>query len=777
MSRNVRVAGVLLVVGVLGAPMAASTSSGVIGARAGSSGAPDQVGVWTPPFEEGGASTPRCVKSAGDGRVVCKPEGYALAPTPEGRIFYFAGLEGLENVRNGALLEMGDELRNSRSRVLDLRSGTPVFSVPGHPDGGARNPNIRRGDDCRTSDLLGVAGVPGRPGDGFVGSLLGGALTGTSTGVEHQPTCTPDTGDTPKSGDMFCANIATLADGEVMVIGGSSWYQEPDTGIDRDHGYPTDVGLLELEGLRSARIYDPYTNDFRQAAPMKYGRWYPGVVTLGNGDVLALSGVTKLIKTTQMSQVRRTETYDPATNVWTENYTGPASENSLPMMPRVFLTPDDKVLYAGGAEQWGPDGEAVDQALWALQQEFNLQTRQWEIKGPNPLGARNGDFLVSLPMKPPYDRVTLLDYGGDLGPSPSVSALGLPFVQRITVDSHSNVTNELAANLHHARWFPTGVVLPDGRLLALNGTTSDGVLAPGADIAIHDTELYDPATNSWTDMAPESRDRGYHNAAILLPDARVLSSGNTPLPTFYGSRRTFLPGVTNNAQGDPSFQVWSPPYLFYGPRPRITHAPHAVAWGSTFTIEVDDPSSIRTVMAMRTPGQQHVVDSNTRELELAFTRTGPHTLTVTAPPTGTVAPPGLYYLFVDRQNPKGLTPSVARLFFIGDHTDNREAVQPMPDDPAAPGGGSSTPVGDNSYQAAYLGENGRRLDRSVAGAATTARDPSDRPPGVLGDRLSGWLGARRAGAGPMVAGVLIALALGLGMRTRRRVVRRLRRMD
>jgi hypothetical protein len=142
----------------------------------------------------------------------------------------------------------------------------------------------------------------------------------------------------------------------------------------------------------------------------------------------------------------------------------------------------------------------------------------------------------------------------------------------------------------------------------------------------------------------------------------------------------------------------------------------------------------------------------------------------------------LYYLFVDRQNPKGLTPSVARLFFMGDRTDNSEAVQPMPDDPPAPSGGSSTPMGDDSYQAAYLGDNGRRLDRSVAGAATTARDQSDRPMdirvlGALSDRLSGWVGARRDGAEAVIAGILVAFALGLGMRTRRWMVRRQRRTD
>ena len=735
--------GVLVVLGALSggsSPVSAAQTSGQ---------APDQVGAWTAPFEEGGADTPRCVKGA-DGRLVCKPVGYAQAITPDGRVFYFNGIESSENVQYSSGAELSPESRNSRARLLDLRSGTPVWSIPGHETGAGTNPNIRPGDDCRTSDPLGVAGVPGRPGDGLVGSLIGGGLTGTSTGIEHNPTCSPDTG-VDNSGDLFCADFANLADGRFLIVGGTSWYNEPGDGIDRDHGYPYDVGAIELEGLRSARIFNPYTNDFQAVAPMKYGRWYPSAVTLSDGKVFVASGVTKLIKSTQLSQVRRSETFDPATNSWTENYTGPSSENTLPLFPRLFLAPNNKIFYGGSGQNWGPAGEAADEALYGLQQFFNLKTRQWEVVGLNPLGARSDDFVVALPMKPPYDKLTLMSFGGTLGPPPG-GEVAVPLVQLTTIDRNGNVSNTLGARLNRPRWFSSGVPLPDGKVLALNGADKDEVVDPGSGSPIRTPELYDPATNTWTDVAPESRDRTYHNAAILLPDGRVLSGGHTPIPASYGAHHTLVPGVTSNNDKDPSFQVWSPPYLFYGPRPRITHAPNAVAWGSTFTVDVDDPSSIRTIVAMRTPSTQHVIDSGTRTLELSFQRSGPHTLTVTAPPTGVVAPPGTYYLFVNRQNPKGLTPSMARIVFIGDTSDNREAVQPMRDDAPAPSGGSATPVKDDSYQATYLG---------------AARQQ-------LGTRLTGITRTRLAGT-PLAVGVLmIALALGLSVRTRRWLVRRSR---
>jgi Galactose oxidase-like, Early set domain len=736
------------------------------------SGSPDQVGTWTPPFEEGGMNTPRCAKGS-DGRLSCKPVGYAQAITPDGRVFYFNGIESSENVQFGAVPELSPESRDSRARLLDLRSGTPVWSIPGHDTGGAVNPNIKPGENCQNTDLLGVAGVPGRPGDGFVGSLAGGAMTGTATGIQHNPTCSPDTG-VQNSGDMFCADFANLADGRFLVVGGTSWYNEPGDGFDRAHGYPYDLGAVELEGLRSARIFNPSTNDFQQVAPMKYGRWYPTAVTLSDGKVFVASGVTKLIKSSQLSQVRRSETFDPATNTWTENYTGPLSENSLPLNARLFLTPNNKIFYIGAGQSWGPAGEAIDEALFALQQFYNPQTKEWEVVGPNPLGTRSSPFSVALPMRPPYDRMTILTYGGVLGPPPG-GELAVPLTQLTTVDRHGDVTNTMGPSLHHPRWFVSGVPLPDGKVLALNGADKDEVIDPGSELPVRTPELYDPATNSWTDMAPESRDRTYHNSAILLPDGRVLSGGHSPIPASYGAHHTLMPGVTANNDKDPSFQIWSPPYLFYGPRPRITHAPHGVAWGSTFSISVDDPSSIATVVAMRTPSQQHVNDSDTRTLELSFHQTGPHTLAVEAPPTGVVAPPGTYYLFVNRHNPKGLTPSVARIFFMGAKADPREAVQPVRDDSPVAHGGTATTPQDDSYQATLFGVSGRAANRSVAAVANH--------PAITGSRtgivallgtLTGAIRRNLPGEPLVLAGALAALALAMGVRTRRWIIRRIR---
>jgi len=53
----------------------------------------------------------------------------------------------------------------------------------------------------------------------------------------------------------------------------------------------------------------------------------------------------------------------------------------------------------------------------------------------------------------------------------------------------------------------------------------------------------------------------YHSTALLLPDGRVLSAGQDD-----GSLATYG-------------EIFSPPYLFKGPRPTITGAPSTTGYG------------------------------------------------------------------------------------------------------------------------------------------------------------------------------------------------------
>jgi hypothetical protein len=677
---------------------------------------PDVAGAWTAPFEEGGAAVPRC-SPAGEGDpegfVVCKAVAQAAAVLPDGRIVYYNGLEATENASPGPspLGKLPPASRDSQTRVLDLRSGVPSFTVPAQGRGGQTNDNLESGQRSE-DDPFGYLGVPGRPGDGFVGSLAGAA------GVpEQQPTSPPD--DTAANdGDMFCADVVSLADGRVLVVGGTDWYNEPAV-MDRNDGDPADVGVSELEGLPNSNLFDPKTNTWSPGARMKYGRWYPGLVELADGKILVTGGTTKLIKDTQLSQVRRTETYDPAANAWTENYTGPDSENSLPQMPRLVLAPNGKVFYAAVGQMWGPFGQAVDEATYAFQQFFDPRTSQWEISGLAPLGARNGASVVPLVMEPPYERMTLLTFGGTLGPPPGSWIPANPFSTLTTIDATGQVTNELTGNLNHGRWFSSGVALPDGKVLAVAGADKDEVVDPGTEIPVKVPELYDPATGTWTEVAAHTRDRTYHNSALLLPDMRVLLGGHTPLPAHYGGPNQDQGGPFANNDKDPSFEVWSPPYLFKGERPRITRAQAGIDYGERFHIGTPQAGEIESVLLIKTPSPQHIIDSEQRTLELESAPKGDGTVEAVAPPNGVAAPPGWYYLVVNRSTDQGPVPSVARMVRVGLGSDPAEALQPFPDDAPAPVGGSATPAEDTSQAA--------RAQQSLAETAGNAPAPVAAP--------------------------------------------------
>ena len=107
---------------------------------------------------------------------------------------------------------------------------------------------------------------------------------------------------------------------------------------------------------------------------------------------------------------------------------------------------------------------------------------------------------------------------------------------------------------------------------------------------------------------------------------------------------------------EPDAEIYSPPYLFKGPRPAITTAPATGAYGAGFFVETPDTANITGVALVRTGAPTHGFDQNQRYLSLSFA-TAPNGLDVTAPADTRVAPPGDYLLFI--LNANGV-PSVGR---------------------------------------------------------------------------------------------------------------------
>ena len=130
--------------------------------------------------------------------------------------------------------------------------------------------------------------------------------------------------------------------------------------------------------------------------------------------------------------------------------------------------------------------------------------------------------------------------------------------------------------------------------------------------------------------------RHYHSVALLLPSAQVMVAGGA------------LAGGCTLSEFN-TLEVYSPPYLFKGPRPTITGLPGSAGYGKNFKIDTPDAAVIEKVVLVRPMAVTHQTDSEQRVVPLEFHRSSHDKLTAKMPkkklPHG-LAPCGYYMLFI-----------------------------------------------------------------------------------------------------------------------------------
>jgi hypothetical protein len=209
-------------------------------------------------------------------------------------------------------------------------------------------------------------------------------------------------------------------------------------------------------------------------------------------------------------------------------------------------------------------------------------------------------------------------------------------------------------------------VLPSGEVIAVNGGDKDENLMPGTTSGVRQAEMFDG--DKWIPLASAARDRALHNTAVLLGDGSVLVGGHVPITAFGGAgNANYFPGdVFASNFRDPSFEVFKPPYLFRGERPRLERVQAGIELGETFAIKTADASKITSVVLSRLPSVTHLADVDQRTIELEFTTHGPKVVRASMPDNPAVALPGHYYLFLMSDNGQGPTPSRAAIVQIGE---------------------------------------------------------------------------------------------------------------
>ena len=338
---------------------------------------------------------------------------------------------------------------------------------------------------------------------------------------------------------MFCSGLALLADGRVLVNGGSS--------------------------DSATTIYDPVDNTWTPGPLMTIPRAYEGDTLLSTGQVLTLGG----------------SWYDSAGHKNGEIFTPSGATGSWAKLAGVtadkILTGDPAGVYRADNHAWlfGVSGGMAFHAGPSKHMHWITTAGAGSITAAGDRGdspdAMNGNAVM-------FDVGKILAVGGATAYQDSPpSSTSKPPAARTSSTSPAARPDSVAvsrvSDMAYARSFCNSVVLPDGTVLVLGGqqhpqgfTDTGAVLSP---------ELWDPATGNFTIMAPEVVPRTYHSVAVLLPDGRVFSGGGGLCGTC----------ATNH----PSGQIFTPPYLLNPDgtaraRPSIVSAPATAALGSAITV-------------------------------------------------------------------------------------------------------------------------------------------------------------------------------------------------
>lgn len=450
---------------------------------------------------------------------------------------------------------------------------------------------------------------------------------------------------------LYCAgHVPIVKDGrtEILLTGGSRYQnlgvkgQERETGLEYARRFLVDdkafVRVVEpMQGGPSAGDAPGGASE-----PMFGWRWYPTNTRLPDGRVLVSGGFTG---GPGYGANLSLEIFDPASDHFTvlsNQDSGPiAAEVMAPGLKdytHTFLLPKPVRISRGGTPT---DYELAligwrGQILLATADPRVPNERRFSLASSRPGGAPGWDSTAAL-----LPSGEILVMGGSNDPAVAQSA----HVYDPQRDAWASIDTRIG------RRNAASVLLPDGRVLLVNGWDEDGNLAGDR----RRPQLLDPVAQTvetdepWSD---DRNDRGYHSFALLLKDGRVLIGGGIYPPagdvreTDIGCERTDV-------------RIYTPPYLRAGrARPALSLRDGATMkiGGEPLdvTVRTAHVRSERGVALMALGSFTHGFDQNQRNVPLEYQVSGDE-ITVHPPADANAAPPGDYLLFVIAEDG---TPSV-----------------------------------------------------------------------------------------------------------------------
>ena len=478
----------------------------------------------------------------------------------------------------------GDDL------ALELAKDEQPFEIP--PELGAAHPITENINLGRWGDLIewpeiatGAANLPD-------GRLLTWAATST-TGFGGESTYTfgsifdPVTetfSDMPNENhNHFCAGVSLLADGSVFAPGGG-------------------------ETITTNSIFDG--NSWSLSDPLNVPRWYPQSTTLPSGQVFTAlgsssTGVSELWTQGEGWELMPNANLDSVLN----DETAPA--NKRWWYPALNVTPDGSLFHPG------PTSE-----LFSFDLHSNDAVR-------TDFGKREEDHSMRL-----YNTTVMYDVGKMLlagGGEPAVNT-----AMTIDLNGSAPIITPIES-MTYARSMQNSVVLPDGKVLVIGGTSVGKQFSDSGTQMI--PEMWDPKTGQWSVLAPQNVPRNYHSTALLLKDGRVAAMGGGLCGRC----------LINQKNGE----IFEPPYLFNddGTRavqPQITSGPEEAIAGESLTFSATPGIASFSMLRLVAITHHHTTDQ--RFIPLDFFETSPGNFEVQLPSNENVLIPGNYWVFALNAN-------------------------------------------------------------------------------------------------------------------------------
>jgi hypothetical protein len=441
--------------------------------------------------------------------------------------------------------------------------------------------------------------------------------------------------------DVFCSGHAFLADGSLLVAGGTERFDFA--------GDPAEFHHEHFPGLRDTWIFDPWSKSWRRAASMNKrkhtddpktprdpektgGRWYPTLITLPNGEVLAMSG------------------HPGSTDALHDNDTpeifslgsGSGSWRLLPKADYPPLYPRMHVISGGDVLCTTPIGDRIKRYDWLNGVWIDVcdAPDNREAKFPVPPGENvvyNGfdGTTVLLPMHHHEGyRQRVLLCGSK---QPLVLDLG-----EANLRWKATASRTLAGAPQ--RFYLNAVLLPTGEVFICGGIRpnikpNDKRTAWNFDTpdtnAVLAAEVYDPANDSWSTLPEAKVPRNYHSVALLMPDGRVWTAGSSKNKGRDLQDRELR------------IEIFEPWYVSRPDRPVITGVELPQYAEFPLIVTTPNAASIGRVVFIRAGSCTHAFDSDQRYLSVPFKVQTNDRLRVDEPSNdGDLMPPGYYLLYL-----------------------------------------------------------------------------------------------------------------------------------